>query len=545
MYMDANMDNNNKNGLEHVKKIYENVTYFDQYGSSVLLLILITIVLLVVVSYCYIMINIKPIADDWVNQRCKPYVMPFAGLISKPDNVSITDYTAQNFNYCTQGILSSITGAMVEPLTYIVGVINGTIGQITGDLNSVRAMFNKIRTFFQSIFEEMMGRIMNIMIPLQQIIISFKDLISKIQGAMTAGLFTLLGSYYTLKSLLGAIAQLIIIILIAIAALIVIFWLIPFTWGVAISTTTVFIAIAIPLAIMLAFMSDVLKVQTNLSIPSVKCFDKNTLIELKNGLRKKIIDINVGDILFDNSMVTSKIKVLSQNSVMYCLNNIIVSDSHIVKYLDEWIPVSKHPNALKLMSYEEPYLYCINTSSKIIQINNCIFTDWDEIYNDDLKSVINNTLMPLKNENDIHKFVEGGFTGRTVIKMQNKSNKYISDVAIGDILENGELVYGVVEIDGININKQFIYYLGNKCLVGGPNLCLCDTKYQTQTSLNIIDNDDVFKKEETTTNHNKLFHLLTNKKRFSVNNINFHDYNASIDIFLERNRVKLLSMKYV
>jgi hypothetical protein len=45
MYM--YMDNNNKFGLENISKMYENLTYFDQYGSSVLLLILITIVLLI------------------------------------------------------------------------------------------------------------------------------------------------------------------------------------------------------------------------------------------------------------------------------------------------------------------------------------------------------------------------------------------------------------------------------------------------------------------------------------------------------------------
>ena len=53
----------------------------------------------------------------------------------------------------------------------------------------------------------------NMMIPLQQIIIGMRDMLSKIQGTLTASLFTLLGSYYTLRSLMGAIAQLIITIL--------------------------------------------------------------------------------------------------------------------------------------------------------------------------------------------------------------------------------------------------------------------------------------------------------------------------------------------
>jgi hypothetical protein len=45
--------------------------------------------------------------------------------------------------------------------------------------------------------------------------------------------------------------------------------------------------------------------------------------------------------------------------------------------------------------------------------------------------------------------------------------------------------------------------------------------------------------------HDKLYHLLTNKKTFYIEDIRFYDYNAAIDLFLEKNKVKLLSMKYV
>lgn len=44
---------------------------------------------------------------------------------------------------------------------------------------------------------------------------------------------------------------------------------------------------------------------------------------------------------------------------------------------------------------------------------------------------------------------------------------------------------------------------------------------------------------------NKLYHLLTDKKLFSINGIQFYDYNSCIDLFLEKYRGKLLSMKYV
>ena len=231
--------------FQNLKKMYENLNYFDQYGSSVILFIIISIVVVLAICYCFVMINAQPIADDWPNQRCKPNIIPFAGLITHPEGVTASEYTAENFTYCIQNILSDITGSAISPLTFVTNILLTVANSISETIQAIREMIDKVRTFAQSIFEEIMGRIMNIMIPLQEIIISFKDLVGKIQGTLTGGLFTLLGSYYTLKSLMGAIAQFIIIILIAIAVVVAILWILPFTWGLAATNTAIFIAIAI------------------------------------------------------------------------------------------------------------------------------------------------------------------------------------------------------------------------------------------------------------------------------------------------------------
>ena len=87
-------------------------------------------------------------------------------------------------------------------------------------------------------------------------------------------------------------------------------------------------------------------------------------------------DIKVNDVLFDNSIITSKIKVTSEGLDMYNLNGIIVSESHIINCLGKWLPVKEHPLAIKIDKYDEPYLYCLNTSSKVIVLNNIVFTEF-------------------------------------------------------------------------------------------------------------------------------------------------------------------------
>lgn len=530
------MDSSDK-GIQNIINMYGNLNYFDQYGATFIIFILITIILLIIISYCHVKIHSQPIIDDWPNQRCKPGIIPFAGFITHPEGISALDYTGQNFNYCMQGILSNISGFMLEPITFVIYIIQDVVNVVQTAINDIRAMFDKIRTFFQTIAQEIMGRIMNMMIPLQRIIISFKDLVGKIQGAMTAGLFTLLGTYYTLKSLLGAITQFIVIMLIALAALIVIFWIIPFTWGFAITNTVIFIAISIPLAIILVFMSDVLKIQTNLTIPGLKgppsssCFDENTKITMYDGTQKKISEIQVGDILFDNNEVTSTFKLTSNGSKMYKLGNVIVSNTHIVKYENKWLYVPEHPDSVPYETYDKPYLYCLNTTSKTISIDKYLFVDWDEIYGNIGDSIKYNKYFKINKLSDIHSELDSGFSEFTKIKLKNGIIKEIKNILINDVLENGEKVYGLVKIDGNNVNQQYKYNLGNNFVVeGGPNITICDSKISFKTTL-----DSEFKSKcKLEKKHGLLYHLLTDKKKFKIGDICFYDYNASIDIFLEK-----------
>jgi hypothetical protein len=535
-------------GLQNIMKKYDKATYFDQYGGSVVLFTFITLILFIIVSYCFAKINAQPIVDDWPNQRCKPNIIPFAGFITHPDDTTAFDYTYENFTYCTQSILSSITGIMLEPITFVTNLINDVLGAITSAINDIRAMFDKVRTFFQTVAEEIMGRTMNMMIPLQQMIISFRDFIGKLQGTMTTGLFTLLGGYYALQSLMGAIAEFIIIILIALAAIIVILWIVPFTWGMAASMTAIFIAIAIPMAIILTFMMDVLQVQPDLSIPSLECFDEDTLLTLNDGTHKKISEIQIDDILINNNKVTTIIKVNANGSEMYNLNNIIVSHSHLINYKEKWIYVKNHPDAILYQNYNKPYLYCLNTTQKIINIGNYIFTDWNEINNNfieiknNLKNVLNlNDIKNIRNIEDVNQYLDGGFNENTKLRLNDGTIKKITEIEINNILECGSIVRGVVVINGVSVLNQYRYAINNDIIEGGPNLPICDRKIINYTTLNL----DKSNKEVKIEKANKLYHILTDTKTFYVEKIKFYDYNASVDIFLDKYKGKLLSMKYV
>lgn len=525
--------------LHNVMKDYQKLSYLDQYGGSILLLVLIFIFLFLGISYCIVMINIKPIQDNWSTDRCKPYIIPFAGMINKPTDMSSTDFTKQNFEYCMQNIIQGAASESLQPLTFIVSFLNSVSNMIKEGINSVREMINKVRNQIEAITKEIMGRIANIMVPLQQIIISVRDMVGKMQGVMTTGLYTLMGSYYTLQSLLGAIGQMIVTILIVMALAATMLWIIPVTWGAAAAMTAVFIALAVPFALILVFLKDTMKIGSGLKIPSIKCFDEDTCFLLQDGREKKICDIEVGDKLQNNDEVTSKIKVITDGSQMYNLHDIIVSDSHVVNYKDKWIRVSEHPEATIVPDYKKPYLYCLNTASKQINIHNTVFTDWDEIYGTRLNSIKNKlklqyTILNAGTNNDIHKYLNSGFSKDTSILLQNGIEIPINNIRIGDILENGEKVYGIVKVSGHNLDKQYVYHLGkeNITIHCSQNIYAYNKSTNMADSfLNMSNKQKI--KIEIATNEEYLFHLLTDKKTFWINDIQFYDYNASIDAFLQ------------
>lgn len=507
--------------------MYDGLTYFDQYGSSLLLCIIITIILFLLVSYCFAVIYSQPIKDDWVNQRCNPSVMPFAGIINAPAGQSATDFTKENFDYCTQNVVKGVTGNAVQPLTFVTDSLTKVFTKVQDGINKVREMFNKIRLQIRAVAEEIMGRVMNMMIPLQQIIIGMKTMLGRTQGVLTAGLYTLLGSYYTLSSLMGSIAQMIVTILIALAAMVAAFWAVPFTWGLATANTAIFLAISIPMVIILSFMTSKLKVGSNLKIPHIKCFDEFTPIQMKDGEFKPIREINVGDELWGADQVTAIFKVTTEGSRMYRLNNIIVSDSHLVQLKEKFIKVGDHPDSIPFDDYGSPYLYCLNTTSKFIRINDHVFSDWDEIFESDwskFQDERDNTFYT----KHIHEYFDGGFDGSTEIELITGEKKKITEIKINDILVGGEKVYGLAEINGSNLKDTGTYNLGKGIVVhGGPNLNF----YLDNQLRSTLDNRIV-----TYTPRNKvskLYHLLTDKKTFRVGEVLFLDYNAAVDLIMK------------
>jgi hypothetical protein len=522
-----------KDSADKVNKLYGDLNYYDTYGGSVILFIILMIIMFLVFAYTTVMKNIQPIKDNWAVERCNPKVIPFAGFINKPEGASTIQYTQDNFNFCMQNILTSITGYAVEPLTFVTSGLTSLYAEIADTLNSIRTVISNVRTNIAKIAQEILGRILNIMTPIQTILISFIDVIGKIKGIFAAGIYTSLGTYYTLKSLMGAILQFVVIILMILAGLIAGLWIIPFTWPAAITGTAVFLSVSIPLLIMLVFMNQVLHVDINSPIPSLPgpsghCFDRNTPIKLNDGTIKSIEEIKVDDILINSNVVTAKLKLDAKDVEMFQLGNTIVSGSHRVKYNDKWIFVKEHPERKPTLSFTDPYIYCLNTSLKTLEIDAFEFSDWDEIFDDEKMELLAH--LDSDSTKDIHKYYDGGFFFDAKIDLENGKSREINNLEIGSVLKDGSKVVGLVEISSKNLgycNESF----------GRPGFNIHPIFPPEFLDLEKGDRENKYSE--------KLYHLLTDKNSFCVNGTKYFDYNSQVELFLEKYKGKLLSMKYV
>lgn len=273
------------------------------------------------------------------------------------------------------------------------------------------------------------------------------------------------------------------------------------------------------------------------SVNPAACFDKNTTLLMKDGYDKKISDIMVGDELLYDGYVTSIMKLTSNNVQMYVYNDVIVSGSHYVYEGDCIRKIENSVNSKPYYNYNEKEIYCITTESKQIHIKNIVFSDYDDLSIDDcnyLKKWISNKYSKQSVKSyDIHTYMNGGLLD-TSIKMQSGITKMLSDIKINDILDNNITVLGVVKVYPKDIQLKTLA-IEQKQIIGGSNIQIMD-KYK-HCSLNAIDSKYVIEN-----NDKPLYHLITNKGGYFVNDIYIGDYSIGMGLFFKDDINMILSV---
>lgn len=511
--------------------------YFDKYGGSVIITVLATLLIIGIILYINTKNNLTYIKENWNELKCNPKYAPFAGLIIPEEGKSFVQVGTENANYCFNRILREVSDDTMMPYHAIINVFNQLTQKIVNVGNDIRNLSNTMRDKLKTSFEDQYNRIINSVIPMQKMFITVKAMMAKMKGAMVTSVYPMLGLYYTLKASIDGVYNIIVKILIKLAETIIVLWIFPFTWGAAASMTGIFMLIMIPMAILSTMMGEIFHLSPR-GLPGKPkhrhCFNGDYEIMTSRG-KIPLSKLLPGDKIGEDT-VTSVMKLSAEGETMYYIDNgLLVSGNHKIYNgeLGDFIDVNDDYRFERYLNFKDEFIYCFNTTSKTIRLENHLFLDYDELSNSELTKIIYEykKLLPKWDfkRASIHWVFDGGFNPLTEVAINDNTIKPIEEIKVGDILEEGNKVEGIVKIDNTigvfniktdkhntlkDINANIIYY---------------DKNNKKQSALYIKKKD---RSKDNVEPYN--VHLLTTKGYFHVNKIKVGDYDSCLEYFTDK-----------
>ncbi len=529
--------NNINNKIEN---LYNKSSFGDQYGLDIWISILIILVFFIATLYFYILNHIKIIKAKWPKNRCNPAYIPFAGIIENDKDQSAFDATSQNFNYCTQNILSEVAGYLFLPLEYLTDITEDSISLLGKGLDDLRGLFDNERDFLEYIMKDIYNRIQNALAPFYKYIRNAKTIYSKSLAVLTTGLYTLMASLIETSSLFRFIYDKLKIILIVIAGIIATLTaaipLIFFDPPLIVADTVLLVTNVGLLTfgtVMATFMSGLVDALPAVSASQPEaCFSADAIVHMGNNEMKPIINVCIGDKLTDGGIVTGIMKMSSKNQDICNIDGTLVTSLHRLFHPElGLIHAKNHPNAIEIKDFRESYVYCLNSTSKRLVIGGNIYVDWDDLDAIDMLDIqihsTKNNLIPKGFlTDDIHTYLECGFTENMTVELDDGRTVSIKDLAVNDVLRFGEKVLGVIKIDGKTVNSVKEYYFSaGKTLECTGNILINDSDLGDFPIYTLIG------KEVSSPEY--LYQIITDTGGFIINGIHVGDYNSGLEQLLK------------
>jgi hypothetical protein len=245
----------------------------------------------------------------------------------------------QNFMYCVQNTQSSYMDYLLSPTHYAMNVFHEIINKTMTDINWVRKKFSSLSFNLTSIIGSIFSIFVNIMIEFQKIIIKLRDVFGKTIGILSSMIYIVDGGMKTGESVMAG-----------------------------------------PIGKTLRFV----------------CFHPDTPVKLKNGISKKMKQIQLGDVLKNGSVVQATMNIMGNknndntNDYYSIMSNelntaILVTGSHLIYEPDlrRFIPVALYKYAKHMPHLRTETMSCLITDNHYIPVGEYTFWDWEDdgVYN--------------------------------------------------------------------------------------------------------------------------------------------------------------------
>ena len=477
---------------------------FFSSPNGILLVIFLIISLGIFLYYNFDSINggVKNIKQNWNDYRCKPYIIPIAGLIG-PTGTSTTD----NFMDCSNTQITGLFNTLMSPFLNIIDLIINIIRQLVDNINSIREIINYIRESIVTFAEDIYSDMHDVFTRVATLYNDFSKAMYNIFLTFYYVLQGLQNSYYTISSVFSLFNPLL----------------------------------------------------------SLFCFDEYTKVRLTDGSIKCIKDIKNGDLLEDYAIVEGVLKLSTKGVDMYKYKGVIVSGEHLIYETSfnsengKWLKVKESSYATQLSKYEyqKPFIYSLITSNSkipvvykdinyldnvnIYNINKTIFADWYETNDVNIKKEIQKKTLSLLNgdscDNDSDDSVYNddrnykyenewwGFNENTILELNDTTTKKIKDIKIGDILVGGSEVLAIVR----NIVKSDNLYTlrgrnGLNIITTGSQIVNYENKWRKVSDNELVNSGFSIDNISTDMKDIEMYNLITSNSKIIIGGIEFTDF---------------------
>jgi len=160
--------------------------------TDIIIVVFITFISVASTVYMYFIANIKNLKDNWVEYRCNPLYMPFAGLVGQD--------ILTNFSGCVMKSFHDYAGFIMDPLMSMFSDMSENVSEIGGAMEDMRGMMSDVRGGFLGIIGTVFGKIENLMSQFQYIIIRMRTLLARVVGIMMSFMYIFYGGMQTGES---------------------------------------------------------------------------------------------------------------------------------------------------------------------------------------------------------------------------------------------------------------------------------------------------------------------------------------------------------
>ena len=324
----------------------------------------------------------KEIAQNWPKYRCRPDIMPIAGIYG---------YNAkENIEFCLKDVFLKEAPGVLAPVYEAASSLNSAMASAGGGLMSIRTTLSGLTDGIGSVVRSFNKRIQMIM----QVLKGKFENLENLMGRVVALLYAIIYSGITALAAGSTFAK---------------------------GTVGTFLNTFCFPAGSLVLCED----GTYKPIESLVVGD-----QLASYAGRNIVE---STFVFDGSQTD-----------MVSIEGVIVSTNHFIRHGGQWIPAGKHPKAQHSPSYKQ--IYCLNTSRHTFWVKHLLVADFEEsdeiagVVQAEVESQLNGYSQTLETETDYNLGIDPSYEVATA-----EGWVPLADITLGTVLEDGNVVRGIVK----------------------------------------------------------------------------------------------------